>query len=86
MLLLYGSLHTVKKLLAIAFTCVYLLLTVGVIQNTHYCMGRISASPSSVDEIHNACHTSFENQFSNRGPEFFILSTLYSEAMIVFLA
>jgi hypothetical protein len=29
-----------RKLFAIAFTCVYLLLTVGVAKTTHYCMGR----------------------------------------------
>lgn len=34
----------VKKLFAIAFTCVYLLLSVGVVKTTHYCMGRESSS------------------------------------------
>ena len=33
-----------KKLFAIAFTCVYLTLTVGVVQTTHYCMGRVNSS------------------------------------------
>ena len=32
-----------KKLFAIAFTCVYLTLTVGVVQTTHYCMGRVKS-------------------------------------------
>lgn len=31
------------KLFAIAFTCVYLHLSVGVVQTTHYCMGRESS-------------------------------------------
>ena len=31
---------TVKNYFAIAFTCVYLTLTVGVAKTTHYCMGR----------------------------------------------
>jgi len=30
----------VKNLFAIAFSCVYLTLTVGVAKTTHYCMGR----------------------------------------------
>jgi hypothetical protein len=34
----------VKKLFAIAFTCVYLTLTVGVVHTTHYCMGRVKSS------------------------------------------
>ena len=42
--LLYGSLHTVIKLFAIAFTCVYLHLSVGVVKTTHYCMGRESST------------------------------------------
>jgi hypothetical protein len=42
--LFYGSLHTVIKLFAIAFTCVYLHLSVGVVKTTHYCMGRESSS------------------------------------------
>ncbi len=42
--LLYSSLHTVIKLFAIAFTCVYLHLSVGVVKTTHYCMGRESSS------------------------------------------
>ena len=33
-----------KKLFAIAFTCVYLTLTVGVVHATHYCMGRVNSS------------------------------------------
>jgi hypothetical protein len=32
------------KLFAIAFTCVYLTLTVGVVHATHYCMGRVNSS------------------------------------------
>jgi hypothetical protein len=32
------------KLFAIAFTCVYLTLTVGVVHATHYCMGRVDSS------------------------------------------
>jgi hypothetical protein len=32
----------VFKLFAIAFTCVYLHLTVGVVKTTHYCLGRES--------------------------------------------
>jgi hypothetical protein len=34
----------VIKLFAIAFTCVYLHLSVGVVKTTHYCMGRESTS------------------------------------------
>jgi hypothetical protein len=33
-----------KKLIAIAFTCVYLTLTVGVVHATHYCMGRVDST------------------------------------------
>ena len=33
-----------KKLFAIAFTCVYLTLAVGVVRTTHYCMGRVKSS------------------------------------------
>jgi hypothetical protein len=33
----------VIKLFAIAFTCVYLHLSVGVVKTTHYCMGRESS-------------------------------------------
>ena len=29
-----------NKLFAIAFMCIYLLLSVGVVKSTHYCMGR----------------------------------------------
>ena len=32
------------KLFAIAFTCVYLTLTVGVAHTTHYCMGRVKSA------------------------------------------
>ena len=39
-----GFLSTVKKLFAIAFTCVYLTLAVGVVHTTHYCMGRVNSS------------------------------------------
>jgi hypothetical protein len=34
----------VNKLFAIAFTCIYLLLTVGVVKTTHYCMGRAKSA------------------------------------------
>jgi hypothetical protein len=73
----------VKKLFAIAFTCVYLLPTVGVIKNTHYCMGRINLPPQ-VLEVEKAPFISKNNQ-QNRA-EFFILSDLYSEAFVVLLA
>lgn len=33
-----------KTFFAIAFNCVYLTLTVGVAQTTHYCMGRLNNS------------------------------------------
>ncbi|MBX2945644.1 MAG: hypothetical protein KF725_07400 [Cyclobacteriaceae bacterium] len=33
-----------NKLFAIAFTCIYLLLTVGVAKTTHYCMGRAKSA------------------------------------------
>ena len=33
-----------RNYFAIAFTCVYLVLTVGVAKTTHYCMGRLSHS------------------------------------------
>ncbi|MBX2969470.1 MAG: hypothetical protein KF803_08855 [Cyclobacteriaceae bacterium] len=33
-----------NKLFAIAFTCIYLLLTVGVVKTTHYCMGRAKSA------------------------------------------
>ncbi|MBX2966199.1 MAG: hypothetical protein KF845_08650 [Cyclobacteriaceae bacterium] len=33
-----------NKLFAIAFTCIYLLLTVGVVKTTHYCMGRAKST------------------------------------------
>lgn len=39
-----SSESTVKKLFAIAFTCVYLTLTVGVVRTTHYCMGRVNST------------------------------------------
>ena len=35
---------TVKNYFAIAFTCVYLTLTVGVAKTTHYCLGRLSST------------------------------------------
>lgn len=38
--LLWSSLHTVRNYFAIAFTLVYLTLTVGVAKTTHYCMGQ----------------------------------------------
>jgi hypothetical protein len=73
----------VKKLFAIAFTCVYLLPTVGVIKNTHYCMGRINESPL----IPGVEEKSFTSDKANKdSAEFFILSDLYSEAFVVLLA
>lgn len=75
-----------KKLFAIAFTCVYLLLTVGVIKNTHYCMGRINDSPPSGRVITNSFHAQSSDKKSKNSPEFFILSDLYSEALVVLLA
>lgn len=42
--LLWGSQSTVKKLFAIAFTCVYLTLAVGVVRTTHYCLGRVKST------------------------------------------
>ena len=71
-----------KKLFAIAFTCVYLLPTVGVIKNTHYCMGRINPTPQ-VREVENKSFTLNKDQNS---AEFFIISDLYSEAFVVLLA
>lgn len=45
-----------KKLFAIAFTCVYLTLTVGVVRTTHYCMGRVkSTSLFSFQSVKCAC-------------------------------
>jgi hypothetical protein len=76
----------VKKLIAIAFTCVYLLLTVGVIRNTHYCMGRINTSVPASGEPQIASHTELANKNAKNTPEFFILSDLYSEALVIFLA
>jgi hypothetical protein len=73
----------VKKLFAIAFTCVYLLLTVGVIKNTRYCTGRINDLPLSREEKTNS-FTIDKN--SRHSAEFFILSDLYSEAFVVLLA
>ena len=75
-----------KKLIAIAFTCVYLLLTVGVNKNTHYCMGRINASPPSLEVQQGTPQTDFQIADFKNDPEFFILSDLYSEALVVFLA
>ena len=71
-----------KKLFAIAFTCVYLLPTVGVIKNTHYCMGRINEPPP----IHEVEKSYTSDKKSKNSPEFFILSDLYSEALVVLLA
>jgi hypothetical protein len=42
--LFWGSKKHMTKLFAIAFTCVYLTLTVGVVHTTHYCMGRVNSS------------------------------------------
>jgi hypothetical protein len=76
----------VKKLIAIAFTCVYLLLTVGVIKNTHYCMGRINSSvPTTLGQT-ITCYTDLAEKNPKNTPEFFILSDLYSEALVIFLA
>ena len=71
-----------KKLFAIAFTCVYLLPTVGVIKNTHYCMGRINPTP----QITGVDTKSFTLDKNQNSAEFFILSDLYSEAFVVLLA
>jgi len=76
----------VKKLIAIAFTCVYLLLTVGVIKNTHYCMGRINPSVPTTGEKILSSHADLAEKSSKNTPEFFILSDLYSEALVIFLA
>jgi hypothetical protein len=47
----------VKKLFAIAFTCVYLTLAVGVVQTTHYCMGRVkSTSVFTFDSAKCPCY------------------------------
>lgn len=51
-----------KKLFAIAFTCVYLLLTVGVTKNTHYCMGRINPSPLASEAPSSLSETKFFDQ------------------------
>ena len=72
-----------KKLFAIAFTCVYLLPTVGVIKNTHYCMGRINDSPP-ISEVDKKSFTT--DKSTKNTAEFFILSDLYSEALVVLLA
>ena len=74
-----------KKLFAIAFTCVYLLLTVGVIKNTHYCMGRINDPPPPF-EVVSKSFADRSSEKSKGSPEFFILSDLYSEALVVLLA
>jgi hypothetical protein len=76
----------VKKLIAIAFTCVYLLLTVGVIKNTHYCMGRINPSVPTTAGKTISSRTDVSDKNSKNTPEFFILSDLYSEALVIFLA
>jgi hypothetical protein len=76
----------VKKLIAIAFTCVYLLLTVGVIKNTHYCMGRINASVPLSGEKQIVSLAGLADKKAKNTPEFFILSDLYSEALVIFLA
>ena len=75
-----------KKLIAIAFTCVYLLLTVGVIKNTHYCMGRINPPVPITGEKILSSHNDLAEKNSKNTPEFFILSDLYSEALVIFLA
>lgn len=51
-----GFSSTVKKLFAIAFTCVYLTLAVGVVRTTHYCMGRVKSSALfSFDSVKCPC-------------------------------
>jgi hypothetical protein len=76
----------VKKLIAIAFTCVYLLLTVGVIKNTLYCMGRINATTTASAENLISSKIEIAGNTLKNTPEFFILSDLYSEANVIFLA
>jgi hypothetical protein len=76
----------VKKLFAIAFTCVYLLLTVGVNKNTHYCMGRINSSPLDQGEKNNLSNADFAYKEFKNTPEFFILNEFYSEAFVIYLA
>lgn len=45
-----------KKLFAIAFTCVYLTLAVGVAKTTHYCMGQVNKqSYFSFDPLSCGC-------------------------------
>ena len=74
-----------KKLFAIAFTCVYLLLTVGVINDTHYCTGRINSSPGSV-QAESSSTDLVNRKLDRNSAEFFIINHLYSEAFVVFLA
>ena len=75
-----------KKLIAIAFTCVYLLLTVGVIKNTHYCMGRINDVTPTKEVNTYSFDDRLSDKKSKNSPEFFILSDLYSEALVILLA
>jgi len=61
-----GFTSTVKKLFAIAFTCVYLTLAVGVVRTTHYCMGRVkSASLFSFETTKCPCYL-FARSVSNK--------------------
>jgi hypothetical protein len=76
----------VKKLFAIAFTCVYLLLTVGVNKNTHYCMGRINPPPLHQGVRNHLSSTDFADKKVKNSPEFFILNEFYSEAFVILLA
>jgi len=75
----------VKELFAIAFTCVYLLLTVGVIQNTPYCMGRINTLlPTS--EANSLAFNCPLTTVQDENAEFFIMNDLYSKAFVVYVA
>ncbi|MCI0750846.1 MAG: hypothetical protein L0Y35_03330 [Flammeovirgaceae bacterium] len=53
-----------RKLFAIAFTCVYLLLTVGVAKTTHYCMGRERFSTLFTFQSKFCCPPQPESDFS----------------------
>lgn len=52
-----------RKLFAIAFTCVYLTLTVGVVHATHYCMGRVKSSTFFSFESEKCACASLTAQF-----------------------
>jgi hypothetical protein len=49
-------------------------------------MGRINAQPSDMEVQQHTSQTDFQNSNSKDSAEFFILSDLYSEALVVFLA